>query len=208
MKPGAALDSSRRIFLPGLALVALAVVLGVALSAAVLAVEQQRRAVYRADAAPAAVPPPAEDTLTASPGRTAASAAPIVLPSPAPTRAASPSPPLDATTPAPGAAPTAVVLAAPTEAPASAPPAGTSTVAPRAASPTAGTSAGGAIFASACGACHPNGEAGLGPRLRGLSAETIARVTREGKGAMPAFDPGRLSDQQLRDITAFLSATN
>ncbi len=67
---------------------------------------------------------------------------------------------------------------------------------------------GSALFASSCGGCHPNGGAGLGPSLKGLAADVISQATRDGKGAMPAFKPDRLSDQQLRDIVAFLGAAS
>ena len=80
-----------------------------------------------------------------------------------------------------------------------------------ASSPVAGASsavgdaaAGQTVFAANCTACHPNGGAGMGPALKGLSDDRISQVTRQGKGIMPAFPASRLSDQQLADILAYL----
>jgi len=64
--------------------------------------------------------------------------------------------------------------------------------------------AGEATFNSLCGACHPNGRAGVGPDLRGLPEERIVRVTRQGRGGMPAFKEDRLSAKQMADIVAYL----
>ncbi|TAK36860.1 MAG: cytochrome c [Chloroflexota bacterium] len=71
--------------------------------------------------------------------------------------------------------------------------------------PSAGSAAAGqTAFAANCGACHPNGGAGVGPAAKGVPVNTITQVVRQGRGAMPAFPASRLSDQQLADIVAYL----
>jgi mono/diheme cytochrome c family protein len=79
---------------------------------------------------------------------------------------------------------------------------------PPAPSAAADPSAGSTVFATNCGACHPNGGAGLGPTLLELSDDALTSGTREGVGMMPAFTLDRLSDQQLQDIIAFLRSTS
>jgi mono/diheme cytochrome c family protein len=66
--------------------------------------------------------------------------------------------------------------------------------------------AGQAVFQQHCEACHPGGGAGVGPALRGqnLSAGHISTQVRQGAGAMPAFPPERISDQQLNDLVAYV----
>ncbi len=59
-------------------------------------------------------------------------------------------------------------------------------------------------FQSRCDMCHPGGGAGMGPALKGLDRETFNRVVREGKGAMFAFTPSRLSEEELESIFAYL----
>jgi mono/diheme cytochrome c family protein len=66
----------------------------------------------------------------------------------------------------------------------------------------------GALFATSCGWCHSGGgrEAGKGPKLMGsaLTDEELASRIRNGKtGQMPAFK-GAFTDQQLRDIVAYI----
>lgn len=62
-----------------------------------------------------------------------------------------------------------------------------------------------------CHACHPGGDKGLGPAVRGPeftrkygSDEPLIRVIREGVGTMPPFAPDRLSDKELADIIAYM----
>ena len=123
--------------------------------------------------------------------------------------------------PAPTAAPAAT--AAPTKAPAAAPtaaaaspaaaatkPAVSPTAAGAAVSPTAGgnIAAGQAIYEQRCNSCHPNGNAGAGPALRGrnLSAQRITAQVRNGGGGMPAFPASQISDQQLSDLVAYVQS--
>ena len=71
--------------------------------------------------------------------------------------------------------------------------------------------AGGRVFSAKCGACHPGGNAGAGPALRGQPFATeyaedssVKKVIREGKGGMPGFPPSGLSDAELDDLIAYL----
>lgn len=64
-----------------------------------------------------------------------------------------------------------------------------------------------AKFEQNCGGCHPGGNAGVGPALRGPRSpadDTIARTVRNGREEMPAFPPDRLSDQDLADIIGYI----
>jgi len=64
------------------------------------------------------------------------------------------------------------------------------------------------VFMQDCYKCHPGGEAGIGPSLndkRLTSVMTRYRV-RHGASGMPAFGRSRLSDGQLDDVMAYLTA--
>ncbi len=62
------------------------------------------------------------------------------------------------------------------------------------------------IFTATCNSCHPNAEAGVGPSLKGVSAEKINQMVRNGKDIMPAFSTSQVTDQQLKDIVAYLTS--
>ncbi|MBD0330302.1 MAG: cytochrome c [Thermoleophilia bacterium] len=69
--------------------------------------------------------------------------------------------------------------------------------------------AGREVFAAQCGSCHTLQEAGtsgtIGPSLDDaeLAAEPAERQIREGGGGMPPFE-GRLSDEEIQNVTAFV----
>jgi mono/diheme cytochrome c family protein len=68
----------------------------------------------------------------------------------------------------------------------------------------------GALFATSCGWCHSRGgrEAGKGPKLMGTTLtddELISRIRNGKTGQMPSFS-GAFSDQQMRDIVAYIRA--
>jgi mono/diheme cytochrome c family protein len=70
------------------------------------------------------------------------------------------------------------------------------------------------VFASAgCGGCHTFAAAGssgtIGPNLDDLNASFDAAVQQvtNGGGGMPAFG-GDLSEQEIRDVAAFVSSTS
>lgn len=71
--------------------------------------------------------------------------------------------------------------------------------------------AGARVFAGKCTACHPNGNAGVGPALHGPQFiakfprdEPLKQVIRDGRGGMPAYPPTVLSDVDLASVIAFL----
>ena len=66
--------------------------------------------------------------------------------------------------------------------------------------------AGQAVFQQNCEACHPGGNEGVGPQLRGqgLPEDRIRTQVRQGGGAMPAFPPERINEQQLNDLVAYV----
>jgi mono/diheme cytochrome c family protein len=76
---------------------------------------------------------------------------------------------------------------------------------------TGDPAAGQKVFMTSCNPCHPSANAGIGPALHGpqFSARypddaAIAAVIRQGRGGMPAFAPGSLSDQDLANVVAYL----
>lgn len=82
------------------------------------------------------------------------------------------------------------------------------------ATPAPGGAAGGnasadqAVFQQNCGGCHPGGNQGVGPALRGrnLQADLVSTTVRQGRGAMPPFSPGQISDQQLANLSAYVQS--
>jgi mono/diheme cytochrome c family protein len=179
-----------------------AVLLGLLLSASVLWHETTQRAAAQAAAtaqpAAAALPASAAAQPTAALPASAAAqptaAAPTATAAPTAARATAPA----------TAAPTQVAAAAvATATPVPAKPA----VASAGSAGSAGSAAEGSkIFAATCNSCHPNANAGLGPSLKGVSADMITKTVREGKDMMPSFGPDEVSDQQLQDIVAYLTS--
>lgn len=76
----------------------------------------------------------------------------------------------------------------------------------------ANNAAGGAIqngkvvYNKFCNGCHPNGKAGVGPAITGVSEANIKTVIRQGKGGMPAFGEGQISDDQLAELVAYVKS--
>ncbi|MBI4758043.1 MAG: c-type cytochrome [Chloroflexi bacterium] len=73
--------------------------------------------------------------------------------------------------------------------------------------------AGKAVFTTYCNACHPGGNAGIGPKLVGdafnqryAKDDALVKIIRQGKGSMPASTPEQISDQKLSDLIAYLRA--
>lgn len=71
-----------------------------------------------------------------------------------------------------------------------------------------GASAGKTVFDQNCTSCHPNGDKGAGPALRGRNASSdgISKQVRGGGGGMPAFPVSKISDQQLTDLVAYVQS--
>lgn len=63
-----------------------------------------------------------------------------------------------------------------------------------------------ALFFAYCNQCHPGGEGGLGPALNNKPAPALAvrMQIRNGFGAMPAFDPHELSDDDVDSIVKYV----
>jgi mono/diheme cytochrome c family protein len=79
---------------------------------------------------------------------------------------------------------------------------------PAAASPAAGTAdltAGKAVFDANCNGCHPGGDKGVGPAIKGASVSTVTTVVRSGKGSMPAYTADKISDAQLASLAAYVN---
>lgn len=84
------------------------------------------------------------------------------------------------------------------------------------AGPTAQTAAenaaGGAIqngkvvYNKFCNGCHPNGKAGVGPAITGVSEGSIKTTIRQGKGGMPGFGEGQISEEQLAELLAYVKS--
>ena len=144
---------------------------------------------------------------------------PALTPVPAVAKPASvaPGPTAAATVTKPAAtqAPAAAKPAA-TQAPTAAKPAATqapTTVKPSATEPAAAFVAnvenGRQVYARLCEACHPGGNRGVGPSLRGADFErkfaddaALRAVIRNGQGTMPPFR--QLTDGELNDLVAFV----
>lgn len=143
----------------------------------------------------AASPQPATATAAASATATATATASATPPPPTPTPAP-PTPTQVPPTPAPAAA------APPSPAPPPAPPA--------AGNPANPVERGRALFLSLpCPACHrPDGSGDYGPRIAStaLSFEQVLSQVREPRASMPPFSPSVVSDDQVRDIYAFLKS--
>jgi mono/diheme cytochrome c family protein len=64
------------------------------------------------------------------------------------------------------------------------------------------------VFMHHCHACHPGGEAGLGPAINNkpLPGFLIGAQVRAGLGAMPGFSPQEISAGELDELVAYLRA--
>ena len=62
------------------------------------------------------------------------------------------------------------------------------------------------VFMAECNACHPGGEAGVGPSLNDkLAPRFLMRLqVRQGLGAMPAFSASRIDDRALEDLLDYV----
>lgn len=69
-----------------------------------------------------------------------------------------------------------------------------------------GPEAGKALFAAkGCSSCHgANAEGGVGPKLAGYTGQQVTKQVRTPKDKMPSFPPDRLSDDELKQIIAFV----
>ncbi len=190
MRDNGTVESSREFHFAGILLIGASVVAGLVLTLLVVSHEQ----VARAQAQPAGA---ADD-----------SRAPVALfttPTPPVVQVAVPQPVATATAAPVAAAVVPTVVSTPeTSAPKTA---AVASGAPAAQNQSGGDAASGAAaFGNLCGSCHPGGNAGLGPAVKGLPASVITETVRSGKGMMPPFAPPGLTDKQLLDIIAFLGS--
>lgn len=78
--------------------------------------------------------------------------------------------------------------------------------------PGADEGAGGAIqngkvvYNKFCNSCHPNGKAGVGPAIVGVSEGSLRTIVRQGIGGMPAFGEGQISEEQLAELSAYIKS--
>lgn len=64
------------------------------------------------------------------------------------------------------------------------------------------------VYMQDCYKCHPGGEAGIGPSLnnRRFTTALMRMRIRRGGERMPAFDRSKISDKQMDELMAYLSA--
>jgi mono/diheme cytochrome c family protein len=64
------------------------------------------------------------------------------------------------------------------------------------------------VFMVHCNQCHPGGEGGLGPefKVKPLPKVLIRAQIRAGLGAMPAFGPEKIPDQDLDALMEYIGA--
>jgi len=69
------------------------------------------------------------------------------------------------------------------------------------------TDSGKVSFDRTCGACHPGGDADLGPALKG-HMEPMAEMTkqiREGSGRMKPIEADKLPEEEMRGLMVYLA---
>lgn len=114
--------------------------------------------------------------------------------------------------PAPNVAPPEPSSSAPAPAPQASAAAADASAPPSTAKATGGNATAGAkVFAAKCNACHPNGNAGLGPALSGPAFTAkypgdvpLREIIAKGKGSMPPYPPASLSEADMQDLIAYL----
>lgn len=67
--------------------------------------------------------------------------------------------------------------------------------------------AGKTSFDTACGSCHPGGEADLGPALKGHmeSSAKMKQQIREGSGRMAPIGEDKLPEDQMQGLLVYLT---
>lgn len=72
------------------------------------------------------------------------------------------------------------------------------------------TASGKDSFDRTCGACHPGGDADLGPALKG-HMYTMANMTqqiRDGSGRMKPIDTSKLPEEEMKGMMVYLATLN
>ena len=72
------------------------------------------------------------------------------------------------------------------------------------------TEKGAEVYASFCDDCHPDGEEDVGPSLidHPHTPAMLRQQIREGSGRMRPFSEGRISDEDLEALLAYLASIN
>jgi cytochrome c551 len=101
---------------------------------------------------------------------------------------------------------------APTTAPPGGNTPGAATTAPATGGVTVNATQAQSVFRRVCVSCHPNngGTQGIGPALRGPftnNVDNIVGIVRNGRGSMPKFTTGQISDADLQNMAAWIKQT-
>jgi mono/diheme cytochrome c family protein len=80
------------------------------------------------------------------------------------------------------------------------------TAATSASTPNIARTRGEIVFAHYCNSCHPGGGRGAGPALPGIEKDEFVRYVRNGKGRMPAFNEGLISNEDLDQMYEYISS--
>ncbi len=69
------------------------------------------------------------------------------------------------------------------------------------------TASGKESYDRTCGACHPGGEADLGPALKGhmYTMADMTRQIRDGSGRMKPIGPDKLPEEEMRGMMVYLA---
>ncbi len=61
-------------------------------------------------------------------------------------------------------------------------------------------------YVKACGACHPGGDADLGPKLKGGkgSVAWMTKQIREGSGRMRPIGPDQLAESEMKGLMVYM----
>jgi mono/diheme cytochrome c family protein len=62
------------------------------------------------------------------------------------------------------------------------------------------------VFAKYCNSCHPGGARGAGPALPGIDKDEFVEYVRKGKGRMPAFNEGLISNEEFDQMYEYISS--
>ncbi len=83
--------------------------------------------------------------------------------------------------------------------------------APSAPAATASLQSGQTAYGQFCQACHPSGNKGFGPALKGeafqqkyAADDALTSVIRQGKGAMPGLSSAQMDDASLAGLVAYI----
>ncbi len=69
------------------------------------------------------------------------------------------------------------------------------------------TASGQVSYDRTCGACHPGGDADLGPALKGhmYTMADMTKQIREGSGRMKPIDTSKLPEEEMKGMMVYLA---